>query len=491
MEVKQGAAVGVTKLFFTLFVLGNFVNVFAQTDSISTYKKKVLEDTEVDLLLGYYGQEGKHASVTGGVGNESLQNIAPTVVIRIPLNDNDILTADLGISNYTSASSSNGNPFNTGASRGGDDDDRGNGNGNGGNAPMGSPWVASTGASRQDALKTINISYAHAREDRNRYWSVNLGASSEYDYQSFGFGGGFTQLWNEKNTEITVNSQVYLDQWKPILPTEIHEYELYGSGFLSNTRSYFSGVAILNENGSSVVGYLPSNFSPIDNVSRNSYSFSFNFSQIISSRLQFSAFIDIVKQEGWLANPLQRVYFSDKPNFYIGNSASISNYENSSNTDVFHLADDIERLPSTRLKYPFGMRLNYYVNEYVVVRSYYRYYKDDWGINSNTFQLELPVKFNLKWKVTPSYRFYNQTAANYFAAYDQHLSTNSFYTSDYDLSAFSSHQLGLSLSYTDILSNFNLWKLALKNISLRYQNYKRSDGLTAFSISTGFSFVLD
>ena len=75
------------------------------------------------LLLGYYEQEGTHAAVTGGIGNEDLQNIAPSVVIRIPLNEDDVLTADVGISAYTSASSSNGNPFNTAASSGYDDDD--------------------------------------------------------------------------------------------------------------------------------------------------------------------------------------------------------------------------------------------------------------------------------------------------------------------------------------------------------------------------------
>ena len=45
----------------------------------------------------------------------------------MPLNDDDVLTIDSGISAYTSASSSNINPFNaSGASRvgGGDDDDR-------------------------------------------------------------------------------------------------------------------------------------------------------------------------------------------------------------------------------------------------------------------------------------------------------------------------------------------------------------------------------
>tara|TARA_B110000261_G_scaffold66980_1_gene78534 strand:- start:1178 stop:1780 length:603 start_codon:yes stop_codon:yes gene_type:complete len=184
----------IKKILCVIFLSLGFVT-YAQQDSTQVYKKKVLETVEIDVLLGYYEQEGIHAAVTGGIGNEDLQNIAPSVVVRIPLNEDDVLTADVGISAYTSASSSNGNPFNTAASSGYDDDDdderSGNGNGNGGgNSPTGTPWVASSGASRKDVLTSINFSYVHATDDRNRYWSSNIGASFEYDYQSFGFGGG-------------------------------------------------------------------------------------------------------------------------------------------------------------------------------------------------------------------------------------------------------------------------------------------------------------
>jgi len=158
---------------------------------------------------------------------------------------------------------------------------------------------------------------------------------------------------------------------------------------------------------------------------------------------------------------------------------------------VFHLADDIERLPSQRIKTPLGLRVNYYINEVFVLRSYYRYYTDNWGVRSNTFQFELPIRFNMKWKLTPIYRFYDQTAVDYFAPYDQHNSSSSYYTSDYDLSAFSSNQLGASLTYTDIFSSLKVFDFGLKTVSLRFQNYKRSDGLSAFIITGGLSFVLD
>ena len=96
-------------LLFLLFISGL---VFSQdTKNDKAYKKRVLESIELDFLTSYYNQEGSNASVTGGIGNEDLEDINPTIVISIPLNDDDIITIDLGISTYTSASSSNGNPF--------------------------------------------------------------------------------------------------------------------------------------------------------------------------------------------------------------------------------------------------------------------------------------------------------------------------------------------------------------------------------------------
>ena len=467
---------------------------YGQQDSIpKVFKKKVLERAEVDMLMSYYQQEGTHAAVTGGIGTEELSDVTPTLVIRMPLNEDDVLTADVGFSAYTSASSSNGNPFNTGASERYDDDRPQSGITSSPKnlPPTGTPWQASTGASRKDVLTTLNVSYSHASDNRNRYWGAGISGATEYDYESIGFSGNLSQLLFQKNTEIALKAQVFFDRWKPIIPTEIHEYQLFGSNFLNDRRGYFYGVDVLNQSGAVTDAYLPANFEDFPTVNRNSFTGSLFISQIFSKRLQAALFADYVFQSGWLANPLQRVYFADRPNYYIGVASSIRNYASPENTDVFHLADDIERLPDERIKIPIGSRLHFYVNENIVIRTYYRYYWDNWDITSNTFQIEMPIKIGMQWKVTPIYRYYNQTAAAYFAPYDQLLSSNAFYTSDYDLSAFSSNQYGLGVAYTDIFTRMKIAKLGMKSITFRFQNYIRSDGLNAFIVSGGVSFVMD
>ena len=424
------------KNLFFLFALFSFVGL-SQQDSTG-YKKRVLEAAEIDLLFSYYGQDGQNAAVTGGEGTEELTDATSSIVVQLPINEDDILTIDTGISAYTSASSSNVNPF---------DGDINN---------AASPFSASSGASRQDVLAHFNPTYLHSSDDRNSTYSANAYIASEYDYFSLGFGVGYSRLFNEKNTEISISGKMYFDKWNPQYPIELR------NGFFDN-RITGSGT------------YNPQ-FTEFDAENRNSYSVSLGLSQILGKKVQGSIFMDVVLQNGLLSTPFQRIYFGDTSDFFIQD---------------FQLADDVERLPDSRLKFPLGARLNYFINDVIVLRSYYRFYADDWGIGSHTASLEIPIKLNDSFTIYPTYRFYNQTAADYFYEKEGALSTLDFYTSDYDLSKYHSHQYGLGIRYRDIFTRAKLLRLGLKAVDLRFANYNRSNGLNAFIVSLGTTFVVD
>ncbi len=434
-----------TKYIFILIGFLLFIELQAQ-DSSMVYKKRVLESTEIDFLSSYYTQNGENAAVSGGIGTEELSDATGTVVISIPLNADDVLTIDAGISAYTSASSSNVNPFD--------------------GKNQGDPFVASSGASKGDVWVNGVVSYSHSSDDRNTIWGANLSVAAEYDYTSIGGGASFTKLFNQKNTEFNIHGNVYIDNWSRIYPSELR-----GNGGDDDDR--------FNLNNFTITGnpdYNPK-FQSLQSSGRNTYALGLGFAQILSKKLQGSLALDVVLQNGLLSTPFQRVYFSDVEDSFIEN---------------FHLADDIERMPATRFKTAIGGRLNYYLNEFVSLRSFYRFYADDWGINSHTASIEVPIKI-LMGKITfyPSYRFYNQTAADYFAPYNQHLSSSEFYTSDYDLSEYSSNQFGFGVSYTDILRSVHIWKIGLKSIDLKYYKYDRNTSFTSGIITLGVKFVLD
>ncbi len=462
-------------LFLMLVLM--FACGFAQDnkqDSVKAYKKRVLDKIEIDFLSSYYRQDGANAAVTGGIGTEELTDFATDIVVSIPLNDDDVLTIGATASAYTSASSSNLDPSDLPRDA------------------VGSPWIESTGDSQKDIWFNANVSYSHSSDDRNKIWNVNANFAIEYDYLSIGVGGGHTWLFNEKNTEFGVKGNVFLDTWNPQYPTELDSYVKDPN----LNSSFFAGVDIFDQEGllidkDGVNIWSPLNATLIENKNRNTFSASLSFSQIISKNAQFALFLDIVQQEGWLASPLQRVYFGDRPNFYIGNPASIPNYTSPTNIDVFQLGDDIERLPNSRFKIPIGGRFNYYINEVVVARTYYRFYSDNWGVTSHTAEIELPIKISDKFTLYPSYRYYTQTAADYFAPYEQNLSTQEFYTSDYDLSDFTANQYGFGIKYTDIFTKFRIWKFALKSAELKYSHYDRSTGLSSDIISFGLKYIVD
>ncbi|WP_046746018.1 DUF3570 domain-containing protein [Kordia zhangzhouensis] len=428
-------------LIFTVSLLLSITMLHAQESenesSNTSYKKRVLESTEVDFLMSYYAQDGTHAAVTGGKGTEELTDVTPTFVVAIPLNDDDVLTIDAGISAYTSASSSNINPFDSDSAA--------------------DPFQASSGASQSDTWVNLNVNYAHSSEDRNSIWSGHVNVASEYDYFSIGLGGSYTRLFNQKNTELSVKANIYLDTWNPQYPAEFQE------GF---TRPDIVGT-----------GNYSNSFTQFENEGRNTYSVSVSFSQVLNENAQISLFLDLVKQDGLLSTPHQRVYFADVNDFFVQN---------------FQLGDDVEKLPDSRFKLPVGARFNYYIDETFSLRTYYRYYFDDWGINAHTASIEVPIKLaEGKFTFYPTYRYYSQTKADYFAPFETHLSTDEFYTSDYDLSEFDSHQYGIGFKYYDIFTKFKILNFGLKTFDIRFNHYTRSDGLSANIISTGFKFVLD
>jgi hypothetical protein len=254
----------------------------------------------------------------------------------------------------------------------------------------------------------------------------------------------------KKKTAISISGNVHLDQWKIIYPEEIR-FELENETDFDNLDDFA-------------------------NDARNSHSVGLGFSQILSKKAPFSLSLDLIQQEGLLSTPFHRIYFADRPIFMAEN---------------FPIAHDIERLPDTRFKTAVGGRFNYYLNETFVLRSYYRYYSDDFGITSNTASLEIPIKIGGRFTLYPGYRYYQQSASDYFNGYAEALSTDEFYTSDFDLSEFNANQFSLGINYTDIFTGLKVFHFGLKSIDLKVSTYERNTGLNYFLISGGVKFVMD
>lgn len=281
-------------------------------------------------------------------------------------------------------------------------------------------------ASSHDKRIYPSITYAVTNETKGSTVFANGSISTEFDYFSKGLSVGWSKLSKDRNREFSAKGQIFLDTWKVILPIELR-----GSSDLQGNKP------------------------------RNSYSASFTFSQVVTKRLQVLLLADVAYQEGQLATLYHRTYFTDN-------------------------SHKVENLPGTRIKIPIGIRLNYFMGDRFIVRTYYRYYTDDWKMTAHTMEIETPIKITPFFSVSPFYRYHNQKGIKYFAPYGEHNVSEEFYTSDYDLSTLTSNMTGLGLRYAPPGGIFNIPRL--NAMELRYGHYKRSTGLTSDIITLLIKF---
>lgn len=170
---------------------------------------------------------------------------------------------------------------------------------------------------------------------------------------------------------------------------------------------------------------------------------------------------DVVTQNGFLSLPFHRVYF---------------------NTGK----DTIERLPSSRFKLPVGFRANYFLGDNIIIRSYYRYYADNWGIRSNTVGVEVPYKLSPFLSLSPFYRYYTQTAARYFAPYEENSPNQTYFTSNYEYAKFNSQFYGIGLRVAPPTGVFGIQ--SLHELEVRYGHYTQTTDLSSNVISLSLGF---
>lgn len=291
---------------------------------------------------------------------------------------------------------------------------------------------ANSSASHADTRIYPSLGWSRENETKGSTIMAGVYYSGEFDYQSIGANIGFSQKTPNRMGEFTAKFQAFMDQVKLIAPIEL--------------RTGITG-------GGEHEGYGTSG--------RNTYALSLSYSQIINKNFQLELMTDAVQQTGYLSLPFHRVYFTD---------GSVHQ----------------EALPDKRFKLPLGLRANYFFGDKLILRAYYRYYTDDWGLRSNTISLETPVKISPFVSVSPFYRYYSQTGAKYFSPYQQHTAFDDFYTSNYDLSKFSSNFYGAGIRINPKNGLFGIERLNM--LEIRYGHYTKSIGMKSDIISLNLRF---
>jgi len=426
----------------SLSVIGMYLmmaQAFSQTNATdsSGYKPKKLKLDEINLVSSYYDQTANKSAVMGGrTDSKGIADVTDfangldvTFIGWDKKQRKNTLALGLGIDYHTAASQA---------------------------------YIDSNGTFRNNGTR-IYPTLSWSRENDKKGTSFGLGAyySAESNYYySFGLNGSVSKK-NKNNGEFSLKIVSFFDQIKMIYPTEfipVTKAPPVDSASQLHYITTASGRSELVNSSGQVVGR--SKAPDVPSKPRNTLTASLSFSQIINQRMQGSIELDMVYQNGYLGLPFHRVYY---------------------NTGK----DTIESLLSQRFKLPIGFRLNYFLGDKIIIRSYYRFYADSWGLMSNTFNLETPIKITPFFSISPFYRFYMQTAARYFAPYAVHTENEQYFTSNYALATFNSNLFGAGLRLAPPRGVFTN---SLRILELRYSHYTQTTDLNANIISLNLTF---
>jgi hypothetical protein len=309
-----------------------------------------------------------------------------------------------------------------------------------------SAYVNKTGASKTGGSRVYPSIDFLVENKKSSTFGFGAYYSAEYNYHSFALDANYSHKIG-KGGELSGKASAYFDRVKLIYPSELIPATTVVT---TVTSASGGGGESYGEDGKVAIPSSP----------RYTYTGSLAYTQVINKNMQAALLMDVVGQNGYLSLPFHRVYLSD---------------------GTVH----VENLPVQRYKLPIGFRLNYFAGDKIIIRSYYRYFTDDWGIKAHTASLEVPVKISPFFSISPFYRYYTQTASNYFAPYQQHKTSETYYTSNYAYSAFNSAYYGVGLH---IAPPGGLWKSALSSLEIRYGHYTQTTDLNSDIISVNFQF---
>lgn len=295
-------------------------------------------------------------------------------------------------------------------------------------------------ASRKDLHTTLAVGYSQKLKNPQQQVGGDLLFSIESDYTSVGGELWYSQESKDQSREITGSIQVFFAdlRWGRLKqPYIIEAQRLLYPQELRATEWF-------------------------DIYNRNSYNFSLAWRKDLNKRMNLTFYPTYVYQEGLLSTPFHRVYFTTE------------------------ILPRVENLPRKRHQLALGTQYNTFISKRFIVRSFYQFYTDDFGLSSHVAKLEAPIKLNAKVSISPFIRCTSQNGSRYFQPFGKHVSSAEFYTSDYDLSSFWSSNIGLNFSFTRRAEFTKKYKA--RNWSFRYSYYKRSDGLEAHIFSGYLGF---
>ena len=248
----------------------------------------------------------------------------------------------------------------------------------------------------------------------NTTLSVNGGLSDEPDFLSNFGSANISHEFNDKLTTVSA-----------------------GYGLTSNTITRNGGG---HAHGDDHQDHFGATDYPNLNDESTFQNFNTGFSHVLSKNTVFNFSANYTNQSGYLSNPYKFVYIRGEitpEEYYELATAQEVDWDKITKLEVVGTELFRDNRPRQRNLWSFSSRLNQYIPQIeAAIHFDYRYYFDDWSIDSHTFELKWYQSLPNGWTVTPGIRYYSQSQADFFAPYFLSPREDGFYSSDFRLSGF-------------------------------------------------------
>jgi len=161
-------------------------------------------------------------------------------------------------------------------------------------------------------------------------------------------------------------------------------------------------------------------------VDRRSYRL--GLTQIVTPKLMMGLAYETITDEGFLNNPYRSVRYLD--------ADSPAGY-----------AYQPEAYPRTRTSNAAALNASYFLPYRAALHGEYRWFTDTWGIDATTVRLGYTHPLGPRWVLEGGYRWYDQSAADFYSDLFPRQDFQNFLARDKELSTFTSHMLSVGATY--------------------------------------------
>jgi len=249
--------------------------------------------------------------------------------------------------------------------------------------------------------------------DRLKQITVGANFSTEYDFNSIGVSANYAQDSSDKNRTYTVGLGVSADTWDPV-------------GGKNTELAY-----MIDPEGST-----PQPKGGTD--TKSNFDVIFGLTQVVnrSTIMQFN--LGHSTSSGYLTDPYRYISIIGTDGLPLSGADLV----NAGGADAFPYI--YEKRPDSRARNTFFWRTAHHLTEDVINVSY-RYFTDDWGINSHTLDFRYRYELGGSHYLQPRLRYYTQSEADFYtnSLTAAQASNVEFASADYRLRELVTTTLGL------------------------------------------------